>query len=168
MAPGCVRSGSVETSRRTLSARPPNNGRVVGHDSPEASVSTTSTTYNPFGWRLAEIADPGTDDLRRRDLIESLLVAEAEELMLGRRHLTIVHGAPASIVDSEVLDAFYDSVFAHVAGSDWSRVRGTEDFVTVTVGGADAEEILLDLVELAHRTNAGAWQLIDRPFPNVE
>jgi hypothetical protein len=41
----------------------------VGHDSSEASVSTTSTTYNPFGWRLAEIADPGTDDLRRRDLI---------------------------------------------------------------------------------------------------
>jgi len=140
----------------------------VGHDSPEASVSTTSTTYNPFGWRLAEIADPGTDDLRRRDLIESLLVAEAEELMLGRRHLTIVHGAPASIVDSEVLDDFYDAVSAQVASSDWSRVRGTEDFVTVTVGGADADEILLDLVEFAHRANPGAWQLIDRPFPNVE
>ena len=131
-------------------------------------MSTTSTTYNPFGWRLAEIADPGTDHLRRRDLIESLLVAEAEELMLGRRHLTIVHGAPTSIVDSEVLDVFYDSVFAHVANSDWSRVRGTEDFVTVTVGGADADEILLDLVEFAHRANPGGWQLIDRPFPNVE
>jgi hypothetical protein len=88
--------------------------------------------------------------------------------MLGRRHLTIVHGAPASIVEAEVLDAFYDSVFAHVASSDWSRVRGTEDFVTVTVGGADADEILLDLVEIAHRANPGAWQLIDRPFPNVE
>lgn len=147
---------------------PPIRGRVVGHDSSEAFVSTTLTTYNPFGWRLAEIGDPGTDDLRRRDLIESLLVVEAEELMLGRRHLTIVHGAPASIVDSEVLDAFYDSVFAHVASSDWSRVRGTEDFVTVTVGGADADEILLDLVEFAHRANPGAWQLIDRPFPNVE
>lgn len=131
-------------------------------------MSTTSTTYSPFGWRLAEIGDPGTDDLRRRDLIESLLVAEAEELMLGRRHLTIVHGAPASIVDSEALDVFYDAVFAHVASSDWARVRGTEDFVTVTVGGADADRVLLDLVELARRANPGAWQLIDRPFPDVE
>lgn len=131
-------------------------------------MSTTSTTYNPFGWRLAEIADPCTDDLRRRDLIESLLVAEAEELMLGRRHLTIVHGAPASVVDSETLDAFYDAVFAHVASADWSRVRGTDEFVTVTVAGSAADELLLDLVELAHRANPGTWQLIDRPFPNVE
>ncbi|HET7689795.1 MAG TPA: hypothetical protein VFK41_05435 [Nocardioidaceae bacterium] len=131
-------------------------------------MSTTSTTYNPFGWRLAEIADPCTDDLRRRDLIESLLIAEAEELMLGRRHLTIVHGAPASIIDSETLDAFYDAVFAHVTSADWSRVRGTEDFVTVTLGGLEADELLLDLVELAHRANPGTWQLIDRPFPKVE
>ncbi len=131
-------------------------------------MSTTSPIYNPFGWRLAEIADLGTDDLRRRDLIESLLIAEAEELMLGRRHLTIVHGSPASIVDSEILDAFYDALFAQVASSDWSRVRGTDDFVTVSVAGPGADELLLDLVELAHRANPGTWQLIERPFPNVE
>lgn len=131
----------------------------------EASVSTT--IYNPFGWRLAEIADPGTDDLRRRDLIESLIVAEAEELALGRRHLTIVHGAPATIADSDMLDAFYDEVFAIAELADWARVRGTEDFVTVTVGGPDAGQVLLDLVERARRANPGGWQVMDRPFPNV-
>jgi hypothetical protein len=70
----------------------------VGHYSQEARVNTTpSTTYNPFGWRLAEIADPRTEECRRRDLIESLIVVEAEELALGRRHLTVVHGRPGTL-----------------------------------------------------------------------
>lgn len=132
----------------------------------EASVSTT--IYNPFGWRLAEIADPVTDDLRRRDLIESLIIAEAEELARGRRHLTVVHGAPATIADSQMLDAFYDGVFAVADMAEWSRVRGTEAFVTVTLGGFDAEQLLLDIVELAHRSNPGGWQVTDRPFPAVQ
>lgn len=141
------------------------NGRVVGHDGLGGFVSTT--TYNPFGWRLAEIADPSTDDLRRRDLVESLIVAEAEELALGRRHLTIVHGAPATVADGDVLDAFYNEVFAIAELADWARVRGTEEFVTVTVGGSSADQLLLDIVELARRTNPGSWQVMDRPFPNA-
>lgn len=131
----------------------------------EASVSTT--TYNPFGWRLAEIADPRTDDLRRRDLIESLIVAEAEELALGRRHLTIVHGGLATVADSAILDAFYDEVFAVAELAEWARVRGTDEFLTVTVSGPDADQLLLDIVELAHRADPGGWQVMERPFPNV-
>ncbi len=134
----------------------------------EASVSTASTTYNPFGWRLAEIADSHTDELRRRDLIESLIIAEAEELALGRRHLTIVHGAPATVADNGTLDAFYDRVFAVADLAEWSRVRGTEGFVTVALGGSDAEQLLLDIVEIARRANPGSWRVMDRPFPNVE
>lgn len=131
-------------------------------------MSTTPTTYNPFGWRLAEIADPSTHDLRRQDLIESLIVAEAEELALGRRHLTIFHGAPESLPESQTLDAFYDEVFAVAGGAEWSRIRGTEDFVTVTLGGTAVDEHLLDVVELAHRANPGSWTVMERPFPKVE
>lgn len=135
----------------------------------EHAVSTTpSTTHNPFGWRLAEIADPSTDPLRRTDLIESLIIVEAEELALGRRHLTIVHGQPATLVKSETLDEFYDAVFEIAGTAEWSRVRGTEDHVTVTVAGPHADELLLDIAELAHRANPGGWQVIERPFPNVE
>lgn len=126
------------------------------------------TTYNPFGWRLAEIADPRTEDLRRQDLIESLIVAEAEELALGRRHLTVFHGSPETLVESETLDAFYDEVFAVAEAAGWSRVRGTEEFVTVTLGGAGADERLLDVVELVHRANPGGWKVMERPFPLVE
>lgn len=140
----------------------------MGDDSLEASVSTTPTTHNPFGWRLAEIADPRTDDLRRKDLSESLIIAEAEELALGRRHLTVFHGSPETLVESETLDDFYDEVFAVAEAAEWSRVRGTEEFVTVTLGGAGAEERLLDVAELAHRANPGGWKVMERPFPLVE
>ena len=140
----------------------------MGDDSLEASVSTTPTTHNPFGWRLAEIADPRTDDPRRQDLIESLIVAEAEELALGRRHLTVFHGAPESLPESQKLDAFYDDVFAAAEVAEWSRIRGTEDFVTITLGGTAVDEHLLDVVELAHRANPGGWKVMERPFPNVE
>lgn len=141
----------------------------MGHDSLEASVSTTpSTIYNPFGWRLAEIADPCTDDLRRADLIESLIIVEAEELALGRRHLTVVHGWPDTLSDSETLDEFYDAVFEIAGAAEWSRVRGTQDHITVTVSGPLADVLLMDVTEIAHRVNPGGWQVIERPFPNVE
>jgi hypothetical protein len=128
----------------------------------------STTIYNPFGWRLAEIADASTGDLRRRDLVESLIIAEAEELARGRRHLTIVHGAPDTIADGATLDAFYDQLFALVEFAEWARVRGTEEFVTVTVGGAGAEQLLLQIVDVAHRADPGDWQVMDRPFPTVE
>ena len=132
-------------------------------------MSTTPLgIYNPFGWRLAEIADPCTDDLRRADLVESLIIVEAEELALGRRHLTIVHGRPATVADSEALDEFYDAVLEIAGAAEWSRVRGTEDHVTVTVAGPLADELLLDVAEIAHRANPGGRQVIERPFPNVE
>lgn len=126
-----------------------------------------SIIYNPFGWRLAEIADPRTDECRRRDLIESLVIVEAEELALGRRHLTIVHGRPDTLADSQVLDKFYDSVFEIAGAAEWSRVRGTEDHITVTVAGPLADEVLLDVAEIAHRANPVGWRVIDRPFPSV-
>lgn len=135
----------------------------------EHAVSTTpSTIYNPFGWRLAEIADPRTDAFRRADLIESLIIVEAEELALGRRHLTIVHGQPRTLVDSGTLDEFYDAVFEIAGTAEWSRVRGTADYVTVAVAGPHADELLLDIAEIAHRANPGGWQVIERPFPNIE
>lgn len=130
--------------------------------------TTPSNIYNPFGWRLAEIADPRTDECRKRDLIESLIIGEAEELALGRRHLTIVHGRPDTLADSHALDDFYDAIFEIAGAAEWSRVRGTEGHFTVTVAGPNADELLLDVAEITHRANPGGWQVIERPFPNVE
>src|SRR4051794_35514376 len=98
--------------------------------------------YNPFGWRVAEVVDAGTDDIRRRELAESLLICEAEELVLGRRHVTVVHGDPDDLADSLHLTAFYETVAGLASAADWTRVRGTSDYVTVTFAGSDAEKMI--------------------------
>ena len=123
--------------------------------------------YNPFGWRVAEIADPATDKARRRELLESLVISEAEELMLGRRHVTIVHGDPDDLADSVYLTEFYDTIAGLASAADWTRVRGTSDYVTVTFAGSNAERMVA-LVELAaERANPGWWKVTESPYPNL-
>lgn len=126
-----------------------------------------STTYNPFGWRVAEIADAATDDTRRRELAESLVVCEAEELVLGWRHVTIVHGDPDHLADSRHLTEFYDTVAGLASAADWTRVRGTSDYVTVTFAGSNAERMISLVATAAERANPGWWKVTESPYPDV-
>lgn len=126
-----------------------------------------AAVYNPFGWRLAEITDPLTDDARRRELVESLVICEAEDLAIGRRHLTVVHGDPDCLVDSRDLTAFYDTLARLVAVADWCRVRGAPGYVTVTVSGRDAERMISVLVAAAERASPGWWTITESPYPDV-
>lgn len=123
--------------------------------------------YNPFGWRLAEIADPATNDSRRRELAESLVICEAEELALGRRHLTIVHGNPDNLADSLRLTEFYETVAGLASAAEWTRVRGTPDYVTVTFAGSDAEHMISFVATAAERANPGWWKVTESPYPDA-
>lgn len=123
--------------------------------------------YNPFGWRVAEIADTATDDTRRQELAESLVICEAEELALGRRHVTIVHGDPDCLSDSRHLTEFYDTIAGLASGADWTRVRGTSDYVTATFAGPNAEQMISLVVTAAGRANPGWWKVTESPYPDV-
>ena len=125
------------------------------------------TTYNPFGWRVAEIADAATDDSRRRELAESLVICEAEEVVLGRRHVTIVHGDPHLLADSRHVTKFYDTVEGLAAAADWARVRGASDYVTITFGGADAERMISLVATAAERANPGWWTITESSYPDI-
>lgn len=125
------------------------------------------TTYNPFGWRLAEIADAATDDRRRRELVESLVICEAEELVLGRRHVTVVHGDPDVLADSVHLTEFYDTIAGLASAADWTRVRGTNHYVTVTFAGSNAEQMVSLVATAAERANPGWWKISESPYPDV-
>lgn len=125
------------------------------------------TTYNPFGWRLAEIADAATDDRRRRELVESLVICEAEELVLGRRHVTIVHGEPDHLADSVHLTEFYDTIAGLASAADWTRVRGTSDYVTATFAGSNAERMVSLVATAAERANPGWWRITESPYPDI-
>ncbi len=125
------------------------------------------TTYNPFGWRLAEIADATTENARRRELAESLVICEAEELVLGRRHVTIVHGDPDLLADSRHVTGFYGTVEGLASAAGWARVRGASDYVTVTFGGPDAERMISLVATAADRANPGWWNVIERAYPDI-
>lgn len=137
-----------------------------GHDSLEVLLRTDDpTAYNPFGWRHAEIADPLTEPHRRRVLAEELLVAEAEEAAAGRRHVTVVHGDPDTLATSLHLTAFYEGLAAVASTASWSRVRGTDRYVTVTVGGEGADAVACDLLVFARRANPGHWAVTASACP---
>jgi len=123
--------------------------------------------YNPFGWRLAEIVDAATDETRRQELAESLVICEAEELALGRRHLTVLHGDPATLADSCHLTEFYDTIRGIASAAEWTRARGTADYVTVTIGGPDAERLISLAAAAAERANPGWWRVTESPYPDL-
>ncbi len=103
------------------------------------------TIHNPFGWRLADLADPATSPQRRSDLLDELVVCEAEELAHGLRHLTVVHGDPTDVDAARHLAVFYNTLRVLAAGGGWVRVRGTEEWVTVAAA--------------AHAANPRHWTL---------
>ncbi|MGE0139374.1 MAG: hypothetical protein AB7R77_16280 [Ilumatobacteraceae bacterium] len=123
------------------------------------------TIRNPFGWRLADAADPSCSDARRRRLRAELLVLEAEELAHGCRHLTVVHGDPPDLAASRYLSAFYDTLSELAAECEWVRVRGDGAFVTVTVRGAHAEVQLARFTAAALGADPGDWTVVASAVP---
>lgn len=119
--------------------------------------------YNPYGWRHADLADPATSPHRRRALLDELLVCEAEELAHGRRHLTIVHGDPDTPAAARHLTTFYDTLRVLASDAEWVRVRGTADYVTITIGGHNAEARINELLATAHTANPGHWTISRTP-----
>lgn len=123
----------------------------------------TRSTYDPFGWRLDELTNPDLNPLRRNELLEGLLTAEAEELAIGRAHLTIVHGEPTDIAEAEELNDFYDSVEQLVEKAEWSRLAGGSDYLTVTLAGPGHIDWLACVSDDARRRSDGRWQIIEAP-----
>jgi hypothetical protein len=123
------------------------------------------TIRNPFGWRLADLAEPVCDDTRHVRLTEELLVCEAEELAHGHRHLSVFHGDPTDLASSRRLSGFYDTLARLAGGCDWVRVRGDVGYVTVTVRGVDANEQLTRFADAAQKANPGDWRIAATAIP---
>jgi hypothetical protein len=121
--------------------------------------------YNPFGWRLSDLADPATSAERRVELREELLVWEAEELAHGYRHLTVSHPEPGDLEASERLTSFYDRICTVAACCAWVRVRGAADFVTVTVRDVADRRHLEHLTSVAGLIGRGQWLVAERACP---
>ena len=95
------------------------------------------------------------------------MICEAEELVLGRRHVTIVHGEPDRLADSVHLTEFYDTIAGLASAADWTRVRGTSDYVTATFAGWNAERMVSLVTTAAERANPGWWEITESPYPDI-
>lgn len=122
-------------------------------------------TYDPFGWRLAELADPDINPVRRAELLDDLVAAEAEELAMGRRHLTIVHGEPTDIATAEALSELYAEIESIARTADWSRLAGGTGYLTVTLTGLDRDELLSRVAALLHPDSRGCSAIGPSPLP---
>lgn len=129
------------------------------------SPSTNLTTHDPFGGLLADVADPATDPLRRLALSEQLLVAEAEELAHGWRHLTVVHGDPTDLAASRQLSAFYDTLPQLDACGPVRICGNIIGYVTITVGGSYADERIAALAAAARVADPGDWTIVAAAYP---
>lgn len=123
--------------------------------------------YKPFGWRLAELADPATTPGRSEALLDELLVWEAEEAAHGCRHFTVVHGDADDVEAARHLSAFYDTIRDLAEERPWVRVRGDSDYVTVTVRGPDADDRIRELALAAVAADPGDWVVMPSAFPPV-
>lgn len=123
------------------------------------------TVYNPFGWRIAALADPRCGSARRRELAEELRAWEVEELAHGYRHLTIEHGDPDQFGASRLLTTLYERVRVRATLADGARVRGTVGYVTVTVHGPAADDVIGDLTAVAEELNPGNWTITPTACP---
>jgi hypothetical protein len=102
---------------------------------------------------------------KSRSETESPVVIEAEELAHGRRHLTVVHGDPTEVAASRQLSDFYEELRRLAAGCEWVRVRGNAEYVTVTVGGAFAEEQIALFEAAAAFADPGDWTIVASALP---
>lgn len=123
--------------------------------------------YNPFGWRLADLADPRLTGEHRERLLEELLVWEAEEAAHGYRHLTVSHGDPPDLEASRHLSGFYETLRGLAAGCEWVRVRGDIEYVTITVRGADADGRIEQFAQAARSADPGCWRVVMSACPPV-
>ncbi len=105
------------------------------------------------------------DAPRGKALLCEMLLLEAEELAHGRRHVTIVHGDPVDVVASRRISEFYEELRRLAAGCEWVRVRGNVEYVTVTVGGAGADEQIALFEAAAAFANRGDWTIVASAVP---
>lgn len=92
-------------------------------------------------------------------LDQRMLIAEAMELAHGYRHLTVMHGDPATVAESRALDAFYDTVRHLARDLPWARVRGDRYAITITVRGPDAAQQLAIFAAAADMADPGSWTI---------
>ncbi len=114
--------------------------------------------------QLHALVDQPLDDTERRAVVAGLLFEELDDVVLGRRHLTIVHGWLAPHDEIGVLNPLLDSITRSL-GSRCVRTVAGPFHCTVTVDGPDAEKTVESLRSMLSTTLPTSWTLVASARP---
>lgn len=124
----------------------------------------TDEPYRPCDHRDREaLLDQSTGLLE--ELAVASVVAEAEDLTRGVRHLSIATGDPETDDELARVNALTDAAWTARADAATTSIRGGGDYLTIRVEGAGAEAFVEDLAALAHRLDPGFWRISRSPHP---
>lgn len=98
-------------------------------------------------------------------LRDAELVAEAEDLADGVRHLSVVTGDLESHDDVERIEQLTAAAWRGRDGARLVRSRGGNDYLTFYIEGLAADQFVTDLADLAQSLNPGWWRIIRSPHP---
>jgi hypothetical protein len=98
-------------------------------------------------------------------LRQAALVAEAEELASGVRHLSVVTGELETAEDADRLEQLTSVAHQGRDGARVSRSRAGNDYVTFFIEGPAAEQFADKLATLAGMLNPGWWRINHSPNP---
>lgn len=124
----------------------------------------TDEPYRPCDHRDREsLLDPSAGLLEQ--LAVASLVAAAEDLTRGVRHLSIATGDPETDDELARINALTDAAWTARADAATTSIRGGGDYLTIRVEGAGAAAFVEDLAALAHRLDPGFWRINRSPHP---
>ncbi len=96
-------------------------------------------------------------------LRQAALIAEAEDLARGIRHLSVATGEFETAED--VVEQLTAAAWRGRDGARMRASRGGNDYVTFVIQGASADQFVDELAALAEALNPGFWRISRSPNP---
>ena len=98
-------------------------------------------------------------------LRQAALIAEAEDLAHGVRHLSVVTGELETADDVTRIEQLTAAAWRGRDGARMRTSRGGSDYVTLFIEGAAADQFVDELAALAEALNPGWWRMTRSPHP---
>lgn len=113
---------------------------------------------------LHALADQPLPASERKAVMDLLLLEELDDLALGRRHLTIVHGWIGPEDELTVLNPMLDAAAAQL-GDRCVRMVAGPFHCTVTIAGPDADSVAGSALLAMAASLPAAWRLVASARP---
>lgn len=100
-----------------------------------------------------------------QQLRSDALVAEAEDLARGIRHLSVATGDLETDEDVARIERLTAVAWQGRDGAHVRASRGGSDYITLVIEGPAAEQFVDELAALAEELNPGFWRISLSPNP---